>query len=96
MKSNPSGAPSTSVPDLRNIFLAYRALRRPFVRPIATYYTCAESLLDHYEVDQMGPIQQAGLGDVINPLLAGASTGLLYKSTGKILMPGERGRWGTG
>ena len=50
----------------------------------ATYYTCAESLLDYCEVDQLGPVQQAGLGDIINPLLAGASTGLLYKSTGKI------------
>jgi len=31
----------------------------------------------------MGPVQQAGLGEVINPLLAGASTGLLYKSSGE-------------
>ncbi|CAN0078688.1 unnamed protein product [Ectocarpus sp. 6 AP-2014] len=48
---------------------------------LATYYTCAETLLDHFEVDQMGPVQQAGLGEIINPLLAGASTGLLYKSS---------------
>lgn len=31
----------------------------------------------------MGPVQEAGLGEIINPLLAGASTGLLYKSAGK-------------
>ncbi|CAN0033203.1 unnamed protein product [Scytosiphon promiscuus] len=47
---------------------------------LATYYTVAETLLDHFEVDQMGPVQQLGMGEVINPLLAGASTGLLYKS----------------
>ncbi|CAM9731768.1 unnamed protein product [Ascophyllum nodosum] len=47
---------------------------------LATYYTCFEALLDHYEVDQLAAVQQAGMGDIINPLLAGASTGLLYKS----------------
>ena len=51
--------------------------------PPATYYTCFEALLDHYEVDQLAAVQQAGMGDIINPLLAGASTGLLYKSAGE-------------
>lgn len=49
----------------------------------ATYYTCAESLLDYWEVDQLSAVQQAGVAEVINPLLAGASTGLLYKSMGE-------------
>ncbi|CAM9246956.1 unnamed protein product, partial [Hapterophycus canaliculatus] len=47
---------------------------------LATYYTVAETMLDYFEVDQIGPVQQAGMGEIINPLLAGASTGLLYKS----------------
>ena len=37
-------------------------------------------------MDQLGPVQKAGLGDIINPLLAGASTGLLYKSTGAFVL----------
>lgn len=40
-------------------------------------------MLDYFEVDQMGPVQQLGAGEIINPLLAGASTGLLYKSYGE-------------
>ena len=39
--------------------------------------------MDYCEVDQMGFVRQAGLGEIINPLLAGASTGLLYKSAGE-------------
>lgn len=54
-----------------------------FGSSIATYYTCFETLVDHFEVDRLAPVQQAGMGDVINPLLAGASTGLLYKSAGE-------------
>lgn len=43
-------------------------------------YSLCESGLDHLESEQLLPT--AGIHGAINPMLAGAVTGLVYKSTG--------------
>lgn len=40
-------------------------------------------------LDQLIIVQKMGLGEVINPILAGASAGLLYKSMGEALPTGR-------
>lgn len=49
----------------------------------AAYYTCLDSFYDRLGMDQAPVVQQAGLAEYINPLLAGGTAGLLYKSMGK-------------
>lgn len=53
----------------------------PFARPPkALMYSLCESGLDHLESEQLLPT--AGIHAAVNPVLAGAFTGLVYKSTG--------------
>lgn len=51
--------------------------------PPALLYSLCESGLDHLESEQLLPLAAPGLGGgALNPVLAGAFTGLVYKSTG--------------
>lgn len=52
------------------------------VAGVAAYFTCFDAAFDYVGVDQIGLVTQAGVSDYVNPVLAGASTGLLYKSMG--------------
>jgi hypothetical protein len=44
-------------------------------------YSLCESGLDHLESEQLLPT--AGLHGAVNPMIAGAFSGLVYKSTGE-------------